>query len=980
MAESFEADQTIVVKFLADTRDAITKHKEFMERVKAMKEALKTLAKESNASYKDMADAMVKAFKDKTIQPGMDKAQLAAAKAEVQEYSKIVKGALALIQTEVKNTSRIWSQASKDVTIQQQNEAKVIQDSQKKEQEAKRQATQEWIKNNQQQVNAIKYLEQEQQKAQQTTTKTGGIGGLLAGLGGSLGGIASVALGVIGITSAISTIRQMANYLRNAATQAKDFVQSVYAMSVGIRAMQRAGVNITIQDMASQIDNLKQKFGVFSRVDLVQGSAAFLNLNRDMGFTKEQLFSLQEAIATLAIVNGRSMDEVQKTVALALSSGYTEGLQRLGVSINRVTIAQEAARLGFEGGYMALNEQQRALATYNLIIKKTAIYMEDLLTYQKSLPGQMDTTTKNIQDQTVALGQSLLPAILKVTQAYQSLLEVLTSLSNTFLGQPAKAEFFQKFVEQQQKRLGHEFSPEEIMQWEQVANTIWETASWRGAMSPQQIFEKYRLTSETWNPEMGNEPVANLDWDKAMEAAQQAVEKNLDEILSIQEDFQEESINLWNEYQKDLDDLAEETADRQKEIFDNWAEEYTAAEQEHANNVIEARDEHDTKLLEIEQKYLDDLAKAEDDYNNSVSDVWTQYYSSITQAQENYHNQQIDAEIAYQERLRKIQEGFLFDLEGALQERNARKVLEAIRRYNLDRKQADREYEQQKAKMARDYQEQMEQLARQRDERLNQLYEELTQRYAAIEDERTKEIAAEDKRNKEAEDKEKSRWDKQRRDLAAEYKKRGDKEEERYQEAKTKRDEQYGEDLTALINHMNDRYDEIATALGKELGFTSVSMQTLLQVLQDALGPEGAQRIFWSYAAAAQAAAQTAANAFSRVSALNSLISQWLPSMYNQPAGPSNEELGLGGGMATGGLAIVNQPTRITMGEGGWEAAAFLPLTKPTTNPKLITNIGGGKGDKGRTQIEILLGAGLEGRIIDQALNTVADVIIRRVH
>jgi hypothetical protein len=37
------------------------------------------------------------------------------------------------------------------------------------------------------------------------------------------------------------------------------------------------------------------------------------------------------------------------------------------------------------------------------------------------------------------------------------------------------------------------------------------------------------------------------------------------------------------------------------------------------------------------------------------------------------------------------------------------------------------------------------------------------------------------------------------------------------------------------------------------------------------------------------------------------------------------------------------------------------------------------QGDKGKLMVEVLLGAGLEGRIIDRTLNNVANVVLRSI-
>ena len=240
----------------------------------------------------------------------------------------------------------------------------------------------------------------------------------------NLGNAMQVAFGI----GTYQLIMKVVQALQQATVAGYDFAKATYQLSIGINALRRAGVDITLKDMYENLDSLQKKFGIFSKVELVEGAAAFANLVRDMGFTKDQIFELQGAVSTLAIVNGRAMDDVQRTVALALSSGYTEGLQRLGVSINRVNIALKAEELGYGRVYMTLTEAQRAEATQLLILEKTAKYADDVATYQETLAGSIDKTTGQIKDQNAMLGEELLPAMRLWKEAQLLLLAGLSFL------------------------------------------------------------------------------------------------------------------------------------------------------------------------------------------------------------------------------------------------------------------------------------------------------------------------------------------------------------------------------------------------------------------------------------------------------------------------------------------------------------------------------------------------------------------------
>jgi hypothetical protein len=82
-------------------------------------------------------------------------------------------------------------------------------------------------------------------------------------------------------------------------------------------------------------------------------------------------------------------------------------------------------------------------------------------------------------------------------------------------------------------------------------------------------------------------------------------------------------------------------------------------------------------------------------------------------------------------------------------------------------------------------------------------------------------------------------------------------------------------------------------------------------------------------------------------------------------------------------MEIATKPTAAVFGEKEPELALFLPLSKiaglSATTKAPLPEMKTGAGGKGKAQVEILLGAGLEGRIVDKALGDVADVIIRRI-
>lgn len=900
-----QADETIIVRYVIEAQDAITKHQELRAAMLQVKTQIKDLATQTGASYKQMSEAMVKAFSSSEMKKAFDIAMsnpllkgqaFAEARTNIANYKQAVNNAMKEISKEVQNAGTIWNTSSKNVVQQQQAEANAVKQAQQQEQQAKRAATQAWLKDNQQQANAMKYLGEESKKSADNFST------LKIAVGAALG------------TFAVQMIRQFfqafINYGKEAIQTAYEFTKGLYQINVGVNALRRAGTDITFGDVLKQLQKLKSEFGIFATKDLVVGASAFLNLNRDMGFTKEQLFDLQEAVATLAVVNGRAMDEVQKTVALALSSGYTEGLQRLGVSINRVTIAEEAGRLGFAKSYMALTEQQRALATYNLILRKTAVYQNDLLEYQKTIPGAIDTANAALIDQSAIIGESLLPV-------YKDLLELWVKIVKAFSTDvqfgTGIVGYQRNAVAEREKILGRELSVWEkiITDWkagaDYAANVI--NATFYGIPMPiQPGVEAPPITQKEI-------PILNEDQITAIDEANK-------KILDLQRQYDIDRRDMATDLQRDL---AQIEADGQDKLVDLAAS-------------------HAQKMLDISNKASDDITNLGNKYALDVQQAWDDYYSNVASAAEQHSNKLLKIEEDYQEKLKRLKEGFLLDLEDALQARDARQVLRLIRQYNLEKTQAKREQEQNLREEERNYREQVNELNRQRDDRLKKLQQEFALRNAELIKQRDRELALE---------------------IEAYTKKKLEQEHEN-EVNRGERLQRYQEDLDDLALHLKDRTNSIAQGLIDDGIATAEGLQGLLDITNSYIGANGGITQIWANFIAYIQAAMTAAMTISSFQPPNT--------RFGFPEVPE---------FAEGGMEVATKRTTAVFGEKEPELAFFIPLSKiaglstPTRTP--LPDMKSGTNNRGKAQIEILLEAGLEGKIIDRALGDVADIVVRRI-
>lgn len=615
-------------------------------------------------------------------------------------------------------------------------------------------------------------------------------GNQTAGIFQRVGNAMQVAFGI----SIYSMIMKIVNALSSAVQAGYDFAKSTYQLAVGINALRRAGIDITLQDTYENLDKLQKKFGVFSKVELVEGAAAFMNLVRDMGFTKDQIFELQDAVATLAVVNGRAMDDVQRTVALALSSGYTEGLQRLGVSINRVNIALKAEELGYGRVYMTLTETQRAEATQILILEKTALYMDDLIGYQKELPGQIDTLAASTKTLTANIGALLLPMKLVWEWLKNKFLTgiavVIQSIQS--LGQLAwlAAQYVVNAFDLMSRKINFDEYTENIKRAKEL------TAQ---AMSDTWSF---KIPTDVELAEIADVEKAQKEADQLMDIAGDLAT----DLLDLQEETAQSLLDTQQEFQ---DDMAKIEADGAKKRADAWDDYYKKSDDITADAERDARN--------AREKAARDVVQANRDAANRRAE-----------AEAKYRENQLKAEIDFQERMQKLREGFLMDLEDALHERDARQILRLIRQYNLQRTQAKREYDINLEEMKRAHAAELAEIERQRAERLRVIQEELALKLAAIQEEariRRQEALLETMEKIDA-IKEETRLELEARAAAFEQEK------------------------AEIANRFQERLNELVKNLALENKLTSEQLDALAKIYEGVYGPNGRIQAAFDYAMA----------------------------------------------------------------------------------------------------------------------------------
>jgi hypothetical protein len=76
-------------------------------------------------------------------------------------------------------------------------------------------------------------------------------------------------------------------------------------------------------------------------------------------------------------LTGRDLTDSITGLTYAISSGYFEALQRAGININRQIVANEALRRGYGANYNALDQNVRAMLTFDIILGQLSSLQQD---------------------------------------------------------------------------------------------------------------------------------------------------------------------------------------------------------------------------------------------------------------------------------------------------------------------------------------------------------------------------------------------------------------------------------------------------------------------------------------------------------------------------------------------------------------------------------------------------------------------------
>lgn len=470
--------------------------------------------------------------------------------------------------------------------------------------------------------------------------------GMLSGIMGKLGGIAAGYL----------TFRTAAKFITESVQAAEQATNETIQLTLAVREHQRAvgEQSPTVAEAVAQANRLSETYSITASESrrLVTES---MNMTRNLKLTAAQLESMQESAVILGKTMGMDVTRSMQILTDFMTTGHTAALEQLGFTLDETSLRVEAIQRGYIEYGQELDENTMRLVALALVEERAAESKQDLIDADATLTGQLEAQNIELDKQKETLGKFILPLWQQIQviggkglTALTQLLTILTiKLFEFFVG---VISFIQSFADMIQTFQDIGF--EGIMERGGFAAVREEAFDARQEENQAALQDSLRGMLEA-GTELGDE-----------------TESNLDKAGRAYEDFADT-----------VDAAADEYAMSMKKFQAAYDKDFAAAQRR-----------LDDDLARIDQQFKDRREKMGLDLAHSLEDINRRAKERRENATRDHYNTQEKELADHQLRMQRLEEDFIFDLQDAVRERDARAVLDLRRRYNMDKKRAEEDF------------------------------------------------------------------------------------------------------------------------------------------------------------------------------------------------------------------------------------------------------------------------------------------------
>lgn len=707
---------------------------------------------------------------------------------------------------------------------------------------------------------------------------------------------ARIALGAVVAMIVFNVIQAFQNMFRMAIQGLRELETAMYNLANAEKTLSEQGININPQDFDAMIAKLQKLDPLLSKIQATElVSSLSTKVAPAVGLTKDEIEQLAQSIAVLSIRNkglGKSFEEVESQVENAFLSGkVSTGINQLGIKISDQIVKDEALRLGLVAtadefdnltGKMEANIKARAMVS--LLTANTNKDLAHLPDYFKTADAAFGIFQARLQDLQTLLGEKFGPLIRGV---FLDLADILSRLIDYVEKNKESFDAFVSLLTILVRGVG--VLTEAFLE---LGFAIATAGKYLFALLSKVPGMKFIMDSVIGRGQKTDTPTSGTSDFASSEETQ-----NQEKILKAQQD-----------YQKKLQDIMKDSADKKLDI-----------ERDYQRKLFDINRDYNYKLEDIARKTAQKREDALRDYNQKVEDINRDADQAIADARDEAHKKEIDKEQEYQNRLRELKEKFLFDLEDALRERDARQVLRLIRQYNMDKKNLEERHRLDQEQAKKDLKDKIADIERERALKLEAAKREYEEKLREIQIGEQRELA------------EARLWRQRQLEDARLWHQRQLQEQQQYLQRKLR---------------------DLADALRAEYNLTNQGMQAINGLLAAGYNLPAGYTPINANGAITGGSSNGAFASFSDT--------------FNQLTG------GQGYGFAEGGSLIATRPTRAVFGENGPERVDVTPLGKPGNNVGKMFGDKSAMGMGGNVSIRLELSPDLEARIVDSSMENIA--------
>lgn len=569
--------------------------------------------------------------------------------------------------------------------------------------------------------------------------------------------LASLASRAVGALSILTLINKAIGAFTNGIQVALEFSDVNFRLAAAINAQQQAQGRAagTMAEWNETVQEITQQFSQpFERA--VRGAAAAINLmSQNLNVTGDQMQQLLVRSAAVAELTGDELEPTVRRLVRFIDTGYREGLVDLGISMNDANVQQAAFNLGINKALNEMTEAELQAARYQAIIEQTEFSLEAAGARAETFAGRMDEVNKANERSAKIIGNVLLPL-------WVNFREVMASV-----GETAAQLFF-------------------ILATGAVTISQMVVGSFQGLVAVVRELQK-QLAEGIFDPQ------ALADTFEG--EFRQAFDRIDDHLRNLFGDPQVE--DTFGQFA----DAAEEMSLRVSEAFDDASDAIEDAVERWEAGVERAQQRLADRLEDIDRDLRDRLFDLRIDLQRDLEDIDRDAAEDRLRTIRDAQVEEIRAREDHARAVRELEIRYLFDLEDAVRERDARQVLLLRRNFREQRRQLDEEFGLNDKRRKEDLALELADLERRRIIRRNE-------RIIAAQEE------AEDLRRQA----ERRRQDAERR---------------------------YRRELRDLQTNINRRLRLVAQGIQNELNLTAQGLEALYKMLQNAFGSGGWVEAFY---------------------------------------------------------------------------------------------------------------------------------------